>query len=47
MRSGQDAERRVREAMFLQVQAQTASSRAASLDVLIDASLTARERVFG
>jgi alkylation response protein AidB-like acyl-CoA dehydrogenase len=47
MRSGQDAERRVREAMFLQVQAQTASSRAASLDVLIDASLAARERVLG
>jgi hypothetical protein len=45
MRSGQDAERRVREAMFLQVQAQTASSRAASLEVLIVASLAARERV--
>jgi len=34
MRSGCSAERRVREAMFLQVQAQTATTRAASLSLL-------------
>jgi alkylation response protein AidB-like acyl-CoA dehydrogenase len=39
MRAGHDAERRVREALFLQVQAQTAASRSVSLD-----TLTARSR---
>ena len=34
MRQGTSAERRIRESMFLQVQAQTAESRAASLDVI-------------
>ncbi len=34
MRSGQSAERRVREALFMQVQAQTAASRRASLGLL-------------
>jgi alkylation response protein AidB-like acyl-CoA dehydrogenase len=38
MRSGHEAERRIREALFLQVQAQTAASRAASLDLLISRS---------
>jgi len=45
MRSGQDAERRVREGMFLQVQAQTAATRAASLAVQLDASLRATQRI--
>lgn len=35
MQAGRSTERRMREALFLQVQAQTASSRAASLDQLI------------
>lgn len=38
MRSGCSAERRVREAMFLQVQAQTASTRAASLALIAEAN---------
>ena len=38
MRTGYETERRVREALFLQVQAQTAPSRAASLDLLIGRS---------
>lgn len=38
MSSGQSAERRVREAMFLQVQAQTAASRRATVELLIDRS---------
>lgn len=38
MRSGQSAERRLREAMFLQVQAQTAASRRATIDLLIERS---------
>lgn len=36
MYSGCSAERRVREAMFMQVQAQTARTRAASLDLIVD-----------
>ena len=38
MRSGCSAERRVREAMFLQVQAQTAQTRAASLSLVASAN---------
>ena len=44
MLAGQDAERRVREAMFLQVQAQTAPTRNASLDLMIEASRAAIAR---
>lgn len=36
MRAGHPAERRMREALFLQVQAQTAATRAASLDLIRD-----------
>jgi alkylation response protein AidB-like acyl-CoA dehydrogenase len=43
MRSGHDAERRVREALFLQVQAQTAATRAASMDVMLEQSRRAAE----
>jgi alkylation response protein AidB-like acyl-CoA dehydrogenase len=45
MRAGQDAERRVREGMFLQVQAQTAATRAASMSVLLEASQGATARL--
>lgn len=38
MRSGQSAERRLRESMFLQVQAQTAASRRAMIDRLLERS---------
>lgn len=44
MLAGQDAERRVREAMFLQVQAQTAPTRNAALDLMIEASRRAIAR---
>lgn len=40
MRSGHETERRVREALFLQVQAQTAASRAASLDLVLRRATT-------
>lgn len=38
MRAGHEAERRIREALFLQVQAQTAATRAASLDLILERS---------
>ena len=44
MRSGFEAERRVREAMFLQVQAQTGATRAASMDVQLAATRQAAAR---
>jgi alkylation response protein AidB-like acyl-CoA dehydrogenase len=40
MRSGHEAERRIRDALFLQVQAQTAATRAASLDLILERSRT-------
>jgi alkylation response protein AidB-like acyl-CoA dehydrogenase len=45
MRTRQDAERRVREAMFLQVQAQTGATRSASVELLLRASQEATRRV--